>query len=666
MHKARKKIMIFVCLAVSFLQAYSIPKAANSQNNTTVSNLTFSGAETADSGAEVLPFSMDAKAEANITTAGTVAGNLSMQANVTLNEGVQKEKITLDLKGVEVTQFFKILSQKSGVTIAASPKVQGRITVLLENLTITEALNTVLRMQNLISEEKKGVIYVMTVPEYEQRRNNLIENMNAGENKAVEAAAANIAAVKKQEEHPALKEEEKISFDLKGVEISELFKMLSLKSGLTIITTPQVQGRVSVFLNNLGFDDALDVVLTLQNLACERIGNVVKIMTAAEYEQLFGKKFSERKKVKTIKLAYAKPANISNVITPLKSDIGKIIVDESSGTIILIDSPPVLALIESTIKELDLPLETAVFDINYANPADIKTYLTDIITPGVGQLIIDQRSNKAIVSDLPERLAKIKKLMSEFDETSRQVLITGEIIQVSLSDKFQRGIDWEHLISDSKLHSLDFAGKFPLSPVPTTNYGKISVGTLESDDYTAILNLMQDYGRVEILSRPQVVAMNKEEARILVGSREPYVSQQQSQSQTGTVTADNIQFIDVGVKLKVVPTINKDGYITMKIKPEISSVREIFETTGGSQVPVVETSETETVVKVKDGAMVMIGGLIKKEHRNSSSGVPIISKIPVLGFFFSNKEKEEKKTELVIFLRPKLISGDSKLAAESQ
>ncbi|MFH0791050.1 MAG: secretin N-terminal domain-containing protein, partial [Candidatus Omnitrophota bacterium] len=339
---------------------------------------------------------------------------------------------------------------------------------------------------------------------------------------------------------------------------------------------------------------------------------------------------------------------------------------EPSGTIILIDSPPVLELIVSTIKELDIPLETAVFDINYANPSDIKTYLADLITPGLGQLIIDQRSNKVMVTDLPQRLGKIKKLMCEFDESSRQVLITGEIIQISLSDKFQSGIDWEHILRDSKLHGLDFVGKFPLSPTPTVNYGKVSVGTLDSDDYSVILNLMQDYGKVEILSRPQVLAVNKEEARILVGSREPYVTQQQSQAQASTVTSETVEFIDVGVKLKVVPTINKDGFITMKIKPEISSIKDTFTTASGSRIPIVETSETETVVKVKDGAMIMIGGLIKKEHRNSISGLPVLSKIPVLGSLFGNKVKEEKRTELVVFLRPKLVSGDIRKAAEGQ
>lgn len=460
--------------------------------------------------------------------------------------------------------------------------------------------------------------------------------------------------------------EEKISLDLKGVDISELFKMLSVKSGFTIINTPAVTGRVTVFLNNLSFDDALDVILSLQGLACERKDKVIKVMTAAEYEQLFGKKYNEIRTVKTIKLNFAKPANVVNAVSSLKSDVGKIIVDESSGTLILIESPQSLNLMESAIKELDRPLETLVFDINYANTADIKTYLTDLITPGVGQIITDQRSNKVIVSDLPQRLAKIKKLMYEFDESSRQVLITGEIIQVTLSDKFQRGIDWENIVKDKRWHNLDFVGKFPLTPALTTDYGKVSVGTLSRDDYSLILNILQDYGKVDIVSRPQVVVVNKEEAKILVGSREAYITQTQSQGQSSTVTSDSVQFVDVGIKLRVVPTINKDGFITMKIKPEVSSVRETLKTTAGSQVPIIETSETETVVKVKDGAMIMIGGLIKKEKRNDVQGLPGISKIPILGALFSTKTKVDNKSELVIFLMPKLITGDRKLAASKQ
>ena len=92
-----------------------------------------------------------------------------------------------------------------------------------------------------------------------------------------------------------------------------------------------------------------------------------------------------------------------------------------------------MAVMAAAIKELDQPLDTVVFDVNYARFADIKNFLNDLITPGVGQVILDERSSKVIVYDLPQRLVRIKKLMGEFDEQSRQVLITGEILEVSLA-----------------------------------------------------------------------------------------------------------------------------------------------------------------------------------------------------------------------------------------
>jgi MSHA biogenesis protein MshL len=450
-------------------------------------------------------------------------------------------------------------------------------------------------------------------------------------------------------------EPEQLSLDFKGVDINELFKVLSEKSGTTIIATPKVTGRVSVFLNNLSFDEALDVVLTMQGLACEREGNIIKVMTTQEYTEMFGKSYKERKETKIVKILYAKPSAIATAITPLKSEVGKIIVDEPSGTLILIETPETLKTLEKTIKELDAPLETAVFDVNYANSSDLKTQLDGMITPGVGQIVIDTRSNKILVSDLPERLSKMRRVMAELDESSRQVLITGDIVQVALSDNYQQGIDWEALMHNGLF---DFVGKFPLSS-SSADYGKVSVGTLAKDNYTAVFTLLKEYGSTTVVSRPQIVVVNKEEAKILVGSKEAYVTSTQSQAESSTVTSENVSFVDVGVKLSVVPTINKEGFITMKIKPEVSSVREVLKTNAGSQIPIVETSETETVVKVKSGSVLMIGGLIKKSRERNSSGTPFLKDLPLVGGLFGTKQKRAVRNELIIFLSPTIISGDA-------
>ncbi len=452
------------------------------------------------------------------------------------------------------------------------------------------------------------------------------------------------------------KSENRITLDLKGVEINELFKILSEKSGMTVITTPEVKGRVTVFMDNLTFTDALDVIVTMQDLAYETKGKIVKVMTGVEYEKANGKKFWERKETKTIKLNYAKPANVMNVISSLKSDVGKIISDDSTGTIIIIDAPQSVSVIQDTIKQLDQPLETAVFDINYARFADIKTYLNDLITPGVGQVIVDERSAKVMVTDLPQRLSRIKKLLEEFDEQSRQVLISGEIVEITLDDKLQSGISWEGIFKDAGKQKLDLVGNFAVSPA-LSSYGRINLGVLASDNYNAVLNLLNQYGTTKILTRPRIVAVNKEEAKLLVGTREAYVTSSQSQAESTTVTSESIQFIDVGVKLSVVPTIGSDGYITMKIKPEVSSVTSTLTTAAGSQVPIVQTSQSETVVKVKNGSTLIITGLMKNQDTNSISGLPGLSRTPIIGPLFSSRAKENKKTELIIFITPTIITG---------
>ncbi len=457
---------------------------------------------------------------------------------------------------------------------------------------------------------------------------------------------------------------DKISLDLRGADINEVFKLLSAKSGITIITSPEVKGKITVFMNNLSFSDALDVVITMQNLAYDRKPSVVKVMTLAEYEKAYGKKFEERKETRTFKLGYAKLANVLTVINSLKSSLGKIISDDATGTIIVMDTAQSIADITDTIKELDHPLETVVFDVNYARFADIKGFLNDLITPGVGQIILDERSSKVMVSDLPQRLARIKKLMREFDEQSRQVLITGEIIEVTIDDKFQSGIDWEKIFKSVNMDNLDFAGKFPIATALTTNYGRISVGTLARDRYNIVMNMLSTYGSTKVLTRPRIVAVNKEEAKILVGTREAYVTSTQSQAESTTLTAESVQFIDVGLKLSVVPTIGSDGFITMKIKPEVSSVQSTLTTTAGTVVPIVATSESESVVKVKNGNMMIIAGLFKEENDKSYSGLPKLSSIPFLGSLFSTRAKEKKRSELVIFITPTIITGASNIGRE--
>jgi len=485
---------------------------------------------------------------------------------------------------------------------------------------------------------------------------------------AVQPASASEPSKKLSEEELAVGikiDKKRISLDLKGIDVIELFRILSLKMNVTIVPTKSVTGRVNIFLNNLTFEDALDVVLISQGLACERKGNMINIMTESEYEKLYGQKYNEKRKFLSVKLNYAKPSTIFNAISQVRSDIGKIIADETTGMIILIDVPDRLKLMEGVIKDLDKPLETEYFDIGYAKAADMKTHLSTAITPGAGELYVDERSGSIVVSDLPDKMKKIKRIIKAFDKETQQVFIEAEIVQVLLTDQYQRGIDWENLIDNLNFHGLDIAGEFPVSPsftpspAITTAYGKITIGTVAQDDYTATIKMLQTYGDIKILSRPRIAAINNQEAKILVGTRDAYITQTLSQGDTTTITSESVQFIDVGIKLNVVPTINRDGFVTMKIKPEVSSVGDTITTEAGSRIPIVDTSEAETAIKVKDGVMIMIAGLMKEEKRSDRVGLPLLSRIPFLGKIFDSYASQKKRTELVIFITPHIITGDT-------
>lgn len=457
--------------------------------------------------------------------------------------------------------------------------------------------------------------------------------------------------------------EERISLDLKGIDIIELFRVLSIKTGLTIVPHPGVKGRVNLFLNNVRFLDVLDIVLITNNLACEIKGEIINIMNADQYYYLYGKRYEEKRKVLTMKLNYAKPVDIFSALSQLKSDIGKIIVDESSATVILMDIPEKLDLMQGMVKQLDQSPETETFSLKYARAKDLQAQVSKDLSPGVGGLLFDERTNKLAIQDMPGRLTRIKRVVKAFDEEPAQVLIEAQVVELSLSDKFQRGVDWERIFRD--MNNLDFKGSFSLGLA--NSLSQVSVGTLASDKYNIILQLLQSYGRTQIISQPRIAAVNNEEAKILVGSREAYITQTSSSANVTTTTSESIQFIDVGVKLKVTPTISRDGSVTMKIKPEVSSVREFLTTKLGSRVPIVDTSEAETVVKVQDGAMVLIAGLTKRNSTEARKETPFLSRLPVLGVLFGNVSRgpdEPRHREFIVFLTPRIMSGNTPLPRE--
>jgi type II secretory pathway component GspD/PulD (secretin) len=449
---------------------------------------------------------------------------------------------------------------------------------------------------------------------------------------------------------------ERITIDLRNIDIGDLFKILSYKTGLNILPSKLVTGRVNLYFTNVTFQDALDVILITQDLAADYKveSGIIVIMTKAEYKALYGREYYEKRNVKRFQLKHAPPAKILTFLDNLKSGIGKIIVDEATGTVVLVDIPEKIDQMYETAMALDRPTVSEIFNLKYAKAATVQTAITKLLTEGSGSITIDERTNSCVITDLPEKMKKLRKVMAAFDAEPKQVLLEGEIVQVTLSDAYHRGIDWSALFES--LHDLKFESNFDISSLASS--GKVTLGTFASDNYNVVIEALETFGDTKILSRPRLVVVNNEEASMLVGVREAYVTQSQSQGESTTVTSESIEYIDVGIKFKVVPTISPEGFVTMKIKPEVSEVSETVETSLGSRIPIVSTSEAETTVKVKDGTMAMIAGLIKHTSTNDSSGIPVLKNIPVIGSVFSKTEMEDTTTEIIIFVTPHLLRGD--------
>jgi TonB family protein len=188
---------------------------------------------------------------------------------------------------------------------------------------------------------------------------------------------------------------------------------------------------------------------------------------------------------------------------------------------------------------------------------------------------------------------------------------------------------------------------------------QIVIGALGSSDWSVMIQVLKTIGDTDLLSSPRITALNNQEAKILIGTSQPYATNTVTQTTGLATTATNLTFIDIGVKLYVTPTINKDGFITMKIKPEVSSSTSNY--TYGSPpttVPIVTTTQAETSVTVKDGTTIIIGGLIKDQRTNTVDKIPFLGDIPIAGAAFRRTVKQVVKQELVVFLTPHIVTGE--------
>ncbi|MGE5197081.1 MAG: secretin N-terminal domain-containing protein, partial [Deltaproteobacteria bacterium] len=236
----------------------------------------------------------------------------------------------------------------------------------------------------------------------------------------------------------------KISLDLRNIDVIDALKFLALKTGLNVVTTKAVTGRVTLLVQDAVAKDVFDIMLRSNNLAYDKQGEIYNVMTQEEYKALYGRNFSDTRKVEVFHLKYAIPEHIFNLVDTLKSEIGRVLVDTESGNVMVMDSPERIEMIGRALEGFEGQNEVKVFKLNYARAKEVEEVLkTQLDLKKVGLIKSDERNNQVVVQTLPERMTQIEKIIGDLDQKTKEVIIEAYIVQVKLSDELNTGFQWE-------------------------------------------------------------------------------------------------------------------------------------------------------------------------------------------------------------------------------
>jgi len=457
----------------------------------------------------------------------------------------------------------------------------------------------------------------------------------------------------------------KITLDVRDMNIVDVIKFLAQKGEFNVIISPSVAGRSTVLLHDVDIKDALDIVIISNKLAYHIDDDIVQIMSAGEYESMYGKQFSDKTLVSIVHLQYAKPSYVLAALDNMRSNRGKIIIDEDTGSVVLVDTPQSIALMKKAIDQMEQPLDTMVFDLKYAKADVIAEKLRSRIdAKAVGTVTADERSNELLVRVFPGRRDEVEKTIRSLDVPTKEVLIEARVLQVVINPTYDIGVDLtapflsrgKQVLSLSSSPLGENIGAASLGNL-TSNFGRIAVGNFNATDFTAALRALQQVSDTKILSTPQILVTNNEEAKIHVGDTVPYIVSTTNGTGTNAITSDDVRFVDVGLKLSVIPTINDDGMVTMKLTPEISEVVAKVTSASGSSIPQVNKTEVQTSVMVKDGQTIVMAGLRNQNKTHAKKGIPGLMDIPWVGGAFSHTVDTLTNSEIVILITPHIVKG---------
>ena len=395
----------------------------------------------------------------------------------------------------------------------------------------------------------------------------------------------------------------KISLNLVDTEVKQIFRLFHEISGLNFVLDPAVEGKVTIVLDNVPWDQALDIILKNNGLDKQFENNVIRIAPTSK----LATEAAQRKQLKEAKDLEVEPITITRTLS-------------------------------------------------YAKAEEVEKVIRDGgVLSSRGKVMVDKRTNALIISDIPKKLQPLDQLISTLDSETPQVMIEARIVETSKSFSQDLGVKWGfNAIADASTGT-GTGRKFPANASAKYGLNLPGAGTASTlafsfgniiDSFTLDIALsdLENEGRGRILSSPKIATQNNERAEIEQGVRIPVV--------TTTATEINVTFVSASLRLAVTPQITANGTVAMDVTVE-NNTPDFVNRVG--DVPPINTQRAQTKILVADGGTAVIGGIFTINEGQSEVGVPWFRKIPGLGWLFKTRNITNENRELLIFITPKIV-----------
>lgn len=416
-----------------------------------------------------------------------------------------------------------------------------------------------------------------------------------------------------------------VTFNFQDVPVRTVLQLIADESNLNIVASDSVVGNVTLRLQNVPWDQALDIVLQAKSLDKRRSGNVVWVAPQSEIAA-----FEQARE--DARLAIEERAEMTTEYIPISygnaEDIAKLLTDES---------------------------KTGSGGGGGSGASQNRGFLSSR-----GSLSFDRRTNTLLVIDIPQRVGEIRRLVNMLDKPVDQVVIEARI--VIANESFARDLGARFGLRASK-DRLNVAGQLVeedglISPnglnvnLPVSGAPSLAFTILGNTiDWGVELSALQQEQRGEVISNPRIVTSNQREAVISQGQEIGYITVTGGQSNS----VPTVEFKDVLLELKVTPTITNDGRVFLAMDIKKDEVQGQIEYPDIGSVPLISKRNVTTAVLIDDGQTVAIGGVYEFNDRASLSKVPFLGDLPILGNLFKSRGRNKEKAELLIFVTPKVM-----------